>query len=255
MTAPGQYRTDFPVALPGGKLGKAPPTPVGVALPGMSKAKKRQIARRKKATGYAYEPVGKPLPKKKDRPKKGQFSDVRGKGSSTSTNKAKQKAYQAMVARELGQQLPTANAAKKAAAKESKLAALARKAGNRSIAVVAGAIGRSLFPGGRTGAKRRAQTAAKVVGALKKVASTKIGQGALIGAAGGAAYALTRKSKLGGRAGDAIVAAYYAMKDRSADARMQAFRNAVRAERAAGTATSARIRELAATFGFSTTGS
>jgi hypothetical protein len=226
-------------------------------LPGMSKAKRKQIARRKKATGYAYAPVGKKLPTKRQRKAdlkaRGEFSDVRGKGSSTSTNKAKQKAYQAMVARELAG-LPSEKVAAKKAAKESKLAALSRKAGNRAVAVVAGAIGRSLFPGGRTGAKRRAETAKKIVGALQKAAGTTAGKAVGVGAAGIAAYALTRKSKLGGRAGDAIVAAYYRRKDRSESARMQAFRNAVRAERAAGTATSARVRELAATFGFSTTG-
>jgi hypothetical protein len=244
VTAPGQYRESFPTALPGGK-GRPVQEPSGAALPGFAKAKKKQLARRKKATGYAYAPVGKPLPARKEKKARSQFADVRG-GKSTTATKA---AYRKAIAAEKKAQKEAAKVLA-VASKPSKLGNLARRAGSSAAKVTAGVIARQLFPGGRSGAKRRVEVAKKAVELGKKVIGTRAGQiGAIIGAGVGA-YAITRKSKLGGKGGDAVVAAYFRSKDRSADARLRQFRQAVAAERAQGKVSSARIRELAHIFGF-----
>lgn len=246
----GRYRTNFPTAVPGLRVGKRQPgsgdnstyvAPVGVALPGMTKAQKLHKSRTKKRTGYAYEPVGPPLRSKKAKKVRSQFADVRGRSSTSLAYDKKVRAAAAKVA----------TAAAKAAAKkppESKLSKLTRSALGKGAAVVAGAVGRTIFgAAGRAGAKTRAARAAQVTKAGKAFLQSPAGKAVVAGAI---AYGVTRASPLGGKAGDAVVAAYYRRKDRSEDAKLKAFRQAVAAERAQGPVTSARVRQLAKQFGF-----
>ena len=240
----GQYNTSFPGAIPGGKRAATNPAG-GVALPGAARKKAQQLRTRrvKKRTGYAYEPVGKPLPPKQRSTKRSKlFVGTRGGKSSTADAK-----YQRALAAEVKRNLALVPKVKKG--KESKLSSLGRSAAGKAASVVAGALGRSLFgSAGRAGAKTRAANAQKVLKAGRAILATPAGKAAIAGAI---AYGVTRASPLGGRAGDAIVAAYYRKKDKSADARLRAFRAAVAAERAQpGGISSARVRELALHFGF-----
>jgi len=91
----------------------------------------------------------------------------------------------------------------------------------------------------------RAATAAKSLSPRAQM----IAKGTGVAAAGAAAYAITRKSKLGGKVGDYVVAKVHARKDAKADARLRAFRSAVAAERARGPVSSARVKQLAAQYG------
>lgn len=120
--------------------------------------------------------------------------------------------------------------------------------------VVAAAISR-VAP--RRGVAARGRAAARTVAAKLtpgdianvKRAATLIGKASLVGAAGAAAYALTRKSKLGGVAGDAAVSRYYAADESKKQARFSRFRAALKAERAKGAVSSARVKALAQQYG------
>lgn len=253
MPALTGYRTSFPTALPGGRAAATGASPVGYALPGTAKkAIKSAARRRKKATGFAYAPVGRPTKKRKRGASKARraysFSGTRGGSSSTAIS---QKEYE-----------KAAKAEAKAAAREAKRGSTAgkyaKKVGDKALTVVSGAVGRALFPGGIRGAKQRARTAAAITSGVKKIISNPAvrtaAKATAVAGAGIAAYELTRRSRLGGRAGDAVVEAYFKQKDRSEAKRMAAFRAALAAERRQGPVSSQRVKALASTFGFSTSG-
>lgn len=70
-----------------------------------------------------------------------------------------------------------------------------------------------------------------------------------VAAAGAAAFGATRASRFGGAAGDAVVSAVYARKAKKDQAKLDAFRAQVNAERARGPVSSARVKEIAKAHG------
>lgn len=122
---------------------------------------------------------------------------------------------------------------------------------------VASTIGRKLSRRAKAAQTRRLTTAIKEGlakaatkgGALVKTHGKTAAKYAGVAAAGAAAYGITRKSKLGGKVGDYVVAKVAARHDAKADARLRAFRAAVAAERRRGPVSSDRVRQLAAQYG------
>jgi len=213
------FRTTFPTAraLPGAV--KVPPTRPEAALPGsigklrLGTLKRRTVSRR-------------------------------GRSRATPKVRATKAPKLAKIAK------PRATpAARKTASFGEKLGAQVQRQ------VVAAAISRVAPRRGRVAA--RARTAARTVAgkltpgdiANVKRAAALIGKASLVGAAGAAAYAITRKSKLGGVAGDAAVSRYYAADESKKQARFNRFRAALKAERAKGAVSSARVNALAKQFG------
>lgn len=70
-----------------------------------------------------------------------------------------------------------------------------------------------------------------------------------VAAAGAGAYTLVRKSKVGGAAGDAIVDAHFRRQAKKDQNKINAFQAQLRAERAAGPVSSARVKAIAKSHG------
>lgn len=253
------YRTSFPTAaLPGVRVGPRPKVyePVGVALPGAKEKRAAATRRRrvKKRTGYAYPPVGKPLKGPSTKYKLQQAAERKAR----SLDKARIKKL-GFIGTGTKQHLSYVKGGSSSSANAPKLAAKTNKAigdaGNKLAkklgAVVTGAIARTVFPRGARQIKKSKALARTVVNALKNPAVLR---GLGVAAAGAGAYAVTRKTKIGGALGDALVSAAYAAQDKSEAARMKLFRNAVQNARGRGQPlTSAQIKQLAKAYGFSTT--
>lgn len=105
-------------------------------------------------------------------------------------------------------------------------------AGARRASKVRGAI--------RSGAGKLAAGAAKLSPAARA---------GVAGAAAAGAFAVTRRSKLGGKVGDAVVSKVYADKAARDQRRLNAFRAQLKKERAAGKVSSARVKEIAKSHG------
>ena len=252
------YRTSFPTALPGGlRVGPRPKVyePVGVALPG-AKQKKAAAARRrrvKKATGYAYPPVGQKLKGQSTKYKMTQAAERKARAED---NKRLKKL--GFIGKGSAQHLSYVKGGSSSSTTNPTRAAIANKAiakaGNQAFkkvgAVVTGAIARTVFPRGRVQLKKSRALARTVVNVLKQPAVLR---GLGVAAAGVGAYAATRKTKAGGALGDLLVRAAYEAQDKNEAARMRLFRTAVRNARARGPVSSSDIKRLAQAYGFSTT--
>jgi len=253
------YRTSFPTALPGGlRVGPRPKVyePVGVALPG-AKQKKAAAARRrrvKRATGYAYPPVGVKLKGPSTKYKMSQAAEKKARAA----DRARIKKL-GFIGKDEKQHLSYVRGGSSSSVNNPTRAQVANKAiataGNKALkkvgAVVTGAIARTVFPRGARQIKKSRALAKTVVNVLKQPAVLRaLG----VAGAGAAAYAVTRKTKASGVLGDALVSAAYAARDKNEAARMRLFRNAVQNARGRGQPlTSSQIKQLARAYGFSTT--
>jgi len=245
--------------LPGGlRVGPRPKVyePVGVALPG-AKQKKAAAARRrrvKRATGYAYPPVGVKLKGPSTKYKMSQAAEKKARAA----DRARIKKL-GFIGKDEKQHLSYVRGGSSSSVNNPTRAQVANKAiataGNKALkkvgAVVTGAIARTVFPRGARQIKKSRALAKTVVNVLKQPAVLRaLG----VAGAGAAAYAVTRKTKASGVLGDALVSAAYAARDKNEAARMRLFRNAVQNARGRGQPlTSSQIKQLARAYGFSTT--
>lgn len=217
-------------ALPG-----ALPAPVlkGNALPGAKGSTRSRGTSRRRASARS----------------KSLFSGVRG-GSTSTAPKAGKKKTSASKGVVVASKPSKSGTSKAQGAAERITTAVVKQA-------VASTIGRKLSRRAKAAQTRRLTTAIKEGlakaatkgGALVKTHGKTAAKYSGVAAAGVAAYGITRKSKLGGKVGDYVVAKVAARHDAKADARLRAFRAAVAAERRRGPVSSDRVRQLAAQYG------
>lgn len=91
----------------------------------------------------------------------------------------------------------------------------------------------------------RAGVAAGKAKVLAKKVAPSVAKATIIGAVGAGAYAVTRKTKAGGALGDYVVKKHYEARERKEAAAMARFQAALKAERARGPVSSARVKQLA----------
>jgi len=253
------YRTSFPTALPGGyRVGPRPKVyePVGVALPG-AKQKKAAAARRrrvKKATGYSYPPVGVKLKGPSTKYKMSQAAEKKARAADRA--RIKKLGFTGTGAKQhltyvKGGSSSSVNNPTRAQVANKAIATAGNKAFKKVGAIVSSTIAGAVFPKGPRQLKKSRALARTVTNVLKQPAVLRaLG----VGAAGAAAYAVTRKTKAGGALGDALVTAAYAAREKNEAARMRLFRQAVQNARGRGQPlTSSQIKQLARAYGFSTT--